>query len=393
MLNKRKEIKMKIGKALKLSGIFLTGSTALYTGSIIAEEPASGPIPEENLNLLTVEQESTLVAPLVSSGYKALLYHSDGSGSASSFKNALIATGQFGPADIDIIQMSSTPTSLSDLQEYDCVYTWTNYVAPAIIAHGDRLAEYVDVGGGVILLTYGLSPTNKPWHMQGRIMSAGYSPFANTTVSLSSFPRNLDFGSAMIDHPLLENVFDFVYGGNSNYGEVTLDSGAVLVASDNYGVPLLATNANSSVAAINLFPTGFSKSPGVFPALANACSVVSVINVDVDIKPGSDENSINLSSNGSVPVAIFGSDSFDVNDIDTSSLSFADAGVKVVGKKNHELCSIDDVNGDGIPDLVCHFVTIDLAALDGTSSEATIKGTLMNGKEFRGVDTVNIVKE
>jgi len=39
----------------------------------------------------------------------------------------------------------------------------------------------------------------------------------------------------------------------------------------------------------------------------------------LDIKPGSCPNPINLRSNGLVPIAILGSDTFDVNDIDLSS--------------------------------------------------------------------------
>lgn len=120
----------------------------------------------------------------------------------------------------------------------------------------------------------------------------------------------------------------------------------------------------------------------------------SVIEVSVDIKPGSDPNSINLCSNGAVPVAILGSDTFDVDDVITETLRFAEASVKVVGKKDpHSLCSVEDVNGDLIYDLVCHYVTADIAAIDGESSTATVNGELLNGTPFEGTDSVNIVKD
>ena len=118
------------------------------------------------------------------------------------------------------------------------------------------------------------------------------------------------------------------------------------------------------------------------------------INVDVDIKPGSDPNSINLCSNGAVPVAIFGSDTFVVDDIDTETLRFAGSSVKVVGKKDpHTLCSFEDVDGDFIDDLVCHFLTTDIAALDGDSLTATVNGELLDGTPIEGSDGVNIVKD
>jgi hypothetical protein len=116
--------------------------------------------------------------------------------------------------------------------------------------------------------------------------------------------------------------------------------------------------------------------------------------VGVDIKPGSDTNSINLCSNGGVPVAILGSDVFYVSDIYTDSLRFSGAEVKVVGKKDpRSLCSFEDVNNDGYNDLVCHFVTMDIGSIDGSSTEARLVGTLYDTSKFEGSDTVNIVKD
>ena len=118
------------------------------------------------------------------------------------------------------------------------------------------------------------------------------------------------------------------------------------------------------------------------------------INVGIDIKPGSDPNSINLCSNGAVPVAILGSETFDVFDVDTETLRFSEATVKVVGKKDpHSLCSYEDVNDDWIDDLVCHFVTTDIAAIHGDSTSATVNGELFDGTPIEGSDSVNIVKD
>ena len=116
--------------------------------------------------------------------------------------------------------------------------------------------------------------------------------------------------------------------------------------------------------------------------------------VDIDIKPGSNPNSINLCSNGALPIAILGADSFNVNDVNSDTLRFAEASVKVVGKKApHSLCTYEDVNSDGITDLVCHFVTTDIAGIDGQSTTATLNGELNDGTEFEGTDAVNIVKD
>ena len=115
--------------------------------------------------------------------------------------------------------------------------------------------------------------------------------------------------------------------------------------------------------------------------------------VGIDIKPGSDPNSINLCSNGVVPIAVLGSATLDVTTIKTSSLRFAEAAVKVVGKKSEELCGLSDVNGDGHTDLVCKFVTSDIAAVNGQSSTASVNGELQNGTAIVGSDTINVVKD
>ena len=219
----------------------------------------------------------------------------------------------------------------------------------------------------------------------------GYSPFINSDTQLIDFVRDLDFGTAVTSHHMLANVNEFTYEANLNYTTVSLDAGATLIASDNFGVPLLAINATGNVSGINVFPkpTPRPKSPGVYTTIANACHVEQDIVVDIDIKPYSDPNSVNLCSQGAVPVAVLGSETLNVHDINTDTLSLADAGVKMVGKKDKQLCSIEDVNGDGYDDLVCHFVTIDLASLDGASTTAQLSGNLLDSTPFTGSDSVS----
>ncbi len=123
-------------------------------------------------------------------------------------------------------------------------------------------------------------------------------------------------------------------------------------------------------------------------------NTLALVPIEIDIKPGSDQNSINLCSNGSVPVAILGSDVFDVYDVDTDTLRFADLTVKMVGKKDPRLlCSHEDINFDGSADLVCHYQMMDMATLDGDSTSATLSGSLDNGTRIEGTDVVNIVKD
>ncbi|MCZ6641347.1 MAG: hypothetical protein O7F71_07200 [Gammaproteobacteria bacterium] len=121
---------------------------------------------------------------------------------------------------------------------------------------------------------------------------------------------------------------------------------------------------------------------------------VRTVAASIDIKPDSDPNSINLCSNGAIPIALLGSDKFNVYQVATGTLEFAEAAVKVVGKKDpYTLCSYEDVNGDFFDDLVCHYLTTDIAGVDGESTEASVTGTLVDTTPFQGTDNINIVKD
>ena len=52
---------------------------------------------------------------------------------------------------------------------------------------------------------------------------------------------------------------------------------------------------------------------------------------------------------------------------------------------------MEDVNGDMIDDLVCQYLTTDIAALGGESTTATVNGELLDGTPIEGTDSVNIV--
>jgi len=118
-------------------------------------------------------------------------------------------------------------------------------------------------------------------------------------------------------------------------------------------------------------------------------TVHSFIPVAIDIKPGSFPNSINLGSNGVVPVAIFGSATFDVHQIDPTTVKLANASVQLKGN-GQPMASYSDVNGDGFTDVV---VQVSTEALQLTSSDvrADLDGQLTSGVVIKGSDSVRIV--
>jgi hypothetical protein len=111
--------------------------------------------------------------------------------------------------------------------------------------------------------------------------------------------------------------------------------------------------------------------------------------VDIDVKPGSDPNCLNERIRGMIPVAILGSVTFDVTEVDATSLQFAGLQPRVSG--NHEpTCSTEDVNMDGVSDLVCQFAYSkeDWAPGNGFAS---LQGKLYDGTEIQGSDLICLV--
>jgi sugar lactone lactonase YvrE len=115
-----------------------------------------------------------------------------------------------------------------------------------------------------------------------------------------------------------------------------------------------------------------------------------VIEVAIDIKPEGYPNSINLGSNGVVPVAILSTADFDATTIDPATVVLAGATVRVRGKSDKYLAAVEDVNGDGIPDLLVHVEATELELTVG-DVEAELTGFTEAGDQILGIDTVRIV--
>ena len=77
------------------------------------------------------------------------------------------------------------------------------------------------------------------------------------------------------------------------------------------------------------------------------------VDVEFDIKRAGVHRYPSMKSKGVIPVSIYGSDHLDVEQIDPGTLSLSGLQLKSRGK--HLRCSFDELNYDGILDLMCHF--------------------------------------
>ena len=133
--------------------------------------------------------------------------------------------------------------------------------------------------------------------------------------------------------------------------------------------------------------------------------------ISVDIKPTSCPNPLNVGSRGVLPVAICGTEEFDVKTIDIELVSLSLVGVTplrvdledvatplepFVDKQECDECTED--GSDGFLDLTLKFDMQDIVAAigevqDGDCLVLTLEGQLLDGTPILGEDVVIILKK
>ncbi|MGD8500457.1 MAG: hypothetical protein PVJ86_07400 [Phycisphaerales bacterium] len=111
----------------------------------------------------------------------------------------------------------------------------------------------------------------------------------------------------------------------------------------------------------------------------------------IDIKPGSCPNPLNLNSKGVLPVAILGSEGFDVTTIDPDSIllegvapirsSYEDVSTPV----SEDECACTTEGPDGFLDLTLKFKTQEIVAAIGEVSDGDLLSLTLTGEDISGV--------
>lgn len=116
-----------------------------------------------------------------------------------------------------------------------------------------------------------------------------------------------------------------------------------------------------------------------------------IMQINIDIKPGSTGLApINPRAKGKIPVALLSSQNFNALSADPASLTFGASGNE--GSLSHCGKSGEDVNGDGLLDLVCHFENQD-ANFEKGDLEGILRGRTNTGTAFEGRGLLKIVPE
>jgi len=122
----------------------------------------------------------------------------------------------------------------------------------------------------------------------------------------------------------------------------------------------------------------------VSPILYDLTIEPAIIAVDIDIKPGSFPNSINLGNNGVIPVAVLTTDDFDATTVMPTTVGFGPWDASAVH------WAVEDVDGDGDIDMIFHFKTQETGISEG-DTEASLIGWTTGGIRICGTDSVRIV--
>ena len=212
-----------------------------------------------------------------------------------------------------------------------------------------------------------------------------------TTTSVGNGTGVFGVGFEYFNTSANELYHAFVTFGDSS----TVDLGLDQVTSSTSGLnTFFGITSDLLISSIHLgFANGVTTTAGSFGidnlTIGSGSEPLPVL---VDIKPGSLPNSVNLKSNGVLPVAILGTDVFDVSEVDITTLMFGDpnSGTPLFPVRS----AIEDVNVDGFDDLSLKFSVADLVesgALGFDTIEGLLTGELFDGTSFEGMDSIRIV--
>ncbi|MFI4881297.1 MAG: GC-type dockerin domain-anchored protein, partial [Phycisphaerales bacterium JB064] len=163
---------------------------------------------------------------------------------------------------VTVINTVTTTPTLDELLAFDSVIVWTNNTPGDPATLGDNLADYVDMGGGVVVATFANSSTTTDRDIAGRWRgNPDYEvivPRSGNQSGGASLGTILEPG-----HPIMAGVTTFFGGTSSFRPRVTdLNPGARSIAEWDDGRVLVAIGANEKRVDLGFYPPPSTSSSG-----------------------------------------------------------------------------------------------------------------------------------
>lgn len=291
---------------------------------------------------------------------------------------------QFGTATGKTVDYQSTLPD--DLSAYDCIVLPVNSAAFSDATKA-AFANYLNAGGRVLAIAEwnafagSINTMNDLASHVGadlQVVAAAIDLGFHTTTNID--PSPFTAGVSSIRYAATSEV-QVQVGPDAHSLVRSTNTATTFIGVDKIGSGVFALFGDSNVLSDNSADGYTAHDNGVLAA--NLCDKASyVLDVEIDIKPGSDPNSINLKSKGVIPVAILTTPDFDASTVDPATVLFAGAS------PTH--WALEDVDGDGDIDLILHVPTQSTNIQQG-DTEACLTGQTFGGQDIQGCDSVNVV--
>jgi hypothetical protein len=176
-------------------------------------------------------------------------------------QSKIIGTGQLPQVDASLVSGANPVPALAELRRYESVLVYSDTGFNNNTNIGNNLADYVDLGGGVVLNTF-VFDSSGGLSIQGRLVTGGYLPF--TTASYTT-GNGLTLVKDQPAHPIYAGV-STLNGGTASYhnSSISTAAGATQLGHWTDNQPLVAVKdiTLGRTTGLNFYPPSADVLPG-----------------------------------------------------------------------------------------------------------------------------------
>lgn len=166
-------------------------------------------------------------------------------------------------------------------------------------------------------------------------------------------------------------------------GEYTLE---IMAMDENYNETTKLITRNTVKGAKDVYSLNFTEQ-----ITDNMLQITQ--NVEIDVKPGSPDNTISCKKGtGVIPVAILTTSSFDASLVDHASVEFMGAKETHIHPAGKPQRHIEDIDGDGDLDVMFHFRYAD-TNVNCATTQVTLTGTTSDKHQIQGENSVTMIQK